>query len=374
MKISYISGVCVKNDAISNAIREEIAALRASGIEDVRLYAYACHYEEIPFSRVNTLAEIAFDGHFQLSDVAVFHFGIYNPLFNVLPIVSRRAKRLVIFHNITPKEFVPTENHPLIDKSFRQVSNITWADHVICDSETNLAVLRSFGICIPASVLPIAVQVPATPPPVKPSFADGILRIVFIGRFVRSKGPLDLLAALERVIESSPVRHLRLDMVGNLVFSDQNIVADIQQEAQRFEREYGQRIQIRIHGDAEEETKQWLLQEADLFVLPTYHEGFCVPIVEAMASGCKVIAYDNSNTPAISGGLAALTPTGDVAQLALAMKDCLKRLRSLEWQGAGVGSYAEYAILAREHVQQFAPQRVSEDFVRFVKSFAGNRA
>ena len=31
MKISYVNGICVRNDAISNAIRAEIGALRAQG-------------------------------------------------------------------------------------------------------------------------------------------------------------------------------------------------------------------------------------------------------------------------------------------------------------------------------------------------------
>ena len=49
-----------------------------------------------------------------------------------------------------------------------------------------------------------------------------------------------------------------------------------------------------------------LPRDAGVFVLPTRHEGFCVPIVEALAAGCKVIACDNSNTPAVTGGLASL--------------------------------------------------------------------
>ena len=50
-----------------------------------------------------------------------------------------------------------------------------------------------------------------------------------------------------------------------------------------------------------------------------------MPVLEALASGCKVISYDNSNLPAISGGLAQLVPTGDVAALAAAIADAAPR-------------------------------------------------
>jgi len=71
-------------------------------------------------------------------------------------------------------------------------------------------------------------------------------------------------------------------------------------------RDAGDRIVVRLHGDAPEDAKERILRDADVFVPPARHAGFCVPIVEALAAGCKVIAYDNSNTPAVTGGLASL--------------------------------------------------------------------
>src|SRR5205823_12724556 len=122
-----------------------------------------------------------------------------------------RAKRLVVFHNVTPKEFTSPELHRAMDRSSVQLSNMCWADHVVCDSETNLAVLRSLDIQVPASVIPVAV--PAGPPPkAKPCFADGIVRLAFVGRFVRSKGALDVLVVLPRVLGELPDIQLQLDL------------------------------------------------------------------------------------------------------------------------------------------------------------------
>jgi len=264
------------------------------------------------------LKDVVFDQNFQSSDLVVFHFGIFYPLFDLLVVTPKKAKRLVVFHNITPKQFVPAKNHPTIDRSFKQMANIVFADHVICVSQTNLDVLRAAGINTPASVLPLAVHGDLHAPTRKPSAIDDLVRLLFIGRFVRSKGPGELLEALHPLLanKSAP---LSLDMVVKSSFSDAALIEEVRSFIEVLHRSHRDRVKITIHSDATDDVKNQLLRDADLFILPTYHEGFCVTIVEALASGCKVITYDNSNMPAISGGLARLTATGDIAALSCAI-------------------------------------------------------
>ncbi len=370
LKISYVNGVCVRHDAISNAILGEIQALRQRGYCDLKLFTFRCDYPEIPFHQVTTPEAIAEDPHFQASDLVVFHFGIFSPLFELLPKVHYGAKRLVVFHNITAKEALAPDDYPMFDKSMAQMARISLAHRVICDSETNLGVLRQDGIDTPATVLPLAVRLKSPAPLVKPSFADQTLRIAFVGRFVRSKGPQDLLAALAEAARAQATRNIRLDLVGNIGFSDATLLAELETVAKRLEDTTAGRLTIRFHGDASEDVKQQLLQDADLFALPTYHEGFCVPIVEAMASGCKVVTYDNSNTPAISGGPAQLVPTGNVAEFAGALGNAMTQVLSDAWRNQG--GYADYVVAAAAHVAQFAPALVDERFVDFIQDWVMN--
>jgi glycogen(starch) synthase len=371
LKISYVNGVCVKNDAISNAVRDEILALRQRGYSDVKLYTMQCDYPEIPFDRVNSAEAIAEDPHFQASDLVIFHFGIFSPLFELLPKVRSGTKRLVVFHNITAKEALGPEDHPMFDKSMAQMAKINLAHRVICVSETNLGVLHQAGIATPATVLPLAVRLKSPAPVVKPSFGDHTVRIVFVGRFVQAKGPHDLLAALAECTRARAEMNIRLDLVGNLAFSDAKLLVKLKLMAERLAKTTGGRLAITFHGDASEDVKQQLLQEADIFALPTYHEGFCVPIIEAMASGCKVVTYDNSNTPSISNGVAQLVPTGNVAEFARALGQAITQVLSDGWQNQG--GYTAYVVAAAGHVAQFSPALVDKRFVDFIEGWVTNK-
>jgi glycosyltransferase involved in cell wall biosynthesis len=365
MRVSYVHGVCVKYDAISNCIRDEIHILQRNGISDVRLYAYCCEHEALPFTKVNELRDVVFDPPFQASDLVVFHFGVFYPLFNLLLLSPRRAKRLVVFHNITPPGLVSPGMRGVIEKSFAQMSNIVWADHVACVSDTNLEVLRSAGIQTPATVLPLAVHSDVGPAQ-KPSFSDQVIRIAFVGRFAKSKGVADLLAAVHHFVATAQGPRLQIDLVGNMMFSDIAVVTEAENIARMLDRRFGRRVAVKIHGDASEEVKRCILRDADLFVLPSYHEGFCVPIIEAIASGCRVVAYSNSNIPAISGGLATLVATGNVDSLSTAVHEGIMQVSSAQWRGKGVGSYEEYVHIAEKYVDRFSPRRTARDFIRLV--------
>jgi glycosyltransferase involved in cell wall biosynthesis len=365
MKIAYIYSQCTAYDAIGNMIHREITWLQNAGHE-VFLFSETCDHSDLPFIRATSIADVVFNQFFQTCHKVIFHFGIFYQLFNLLPIVPQHAKRIVVFHNITPKEFVRPSLHGVIESSFKQLTNVSFAHHVICDSKTNLKVLRRAGVKTPGIIIPLSIDHKLKAPIKKLSFNDRIFRIIFLSRLVPSKGPVDLMKATLHLIEKTKGK-IRINIVGNTKYSDDLTLAQVQNDIQTMTQRFPKRFTAKFHGTCSEQEKRRMLIDADLLVLPTYHEGFCLPIPEALASGCCVVAYDNSNVPAISGGLATLVPTGNIERLSQALIDLHNLIRSEYWKTVG---YLQHVHAARNHVAQFRSDLIEKRYLNFIENLS----
>ena len=79
-------------------------------------------------------------------------------------------------------------------------------------------------------------------------------------------------------------------------------------------------VEVRFHGPIEHARVSRVLQEADLFVLPTLGENFGHAILEALAMGCPVVITDRTPwTSAVTAGAGALVDPGDAAGTARAI-------------------------------------------------------
>lgn len=142
-----------------------------------------------------------------------------------------------------------------------------------------------------------------------------------MGRFVQAKGVLDLLNAAQcaMALGASP---FHLSLVGNEHLSDPEIVV----EARRLASEPELAGAVSILGELDDDrlTAQYLASDA--LVVPSYHEGYCVPVVEAIAAGAHVIATDAGNLPNLVAGIGRTVPAGDVPALAGAISDLVDRI------------------------------------------------
>ncbi|MBE2269494.1 MAG: glycosyltransferase family 4 protein [Anaerolinea sp.] len=73
---------------------------------------------------------------------------------------------------------------------------------------------------------------------------------------------------------------------------------------------------LRWIGYVEEAEKPAIYRMASVFVFPTMYEGFCLPVVEAMACGTPVVANDIPVLAEVVGEGAFLTKTGDERAMA----------------------------------------------------------
>ena len=109
----------------------------------------------------------------------------------------------------------------------------------------------------------------------KPLFSK--IEIVYAGKLSRAKGVPWLLRALEQVQDQDVILHVAGDGAGME-----------KEECLALGKALGDRVIF--HGALPHDKLARLMQQAHLFVLPSFYEGMPLVIMEALACGCRVIS------------------------------------------------------------------------------------
>lgn len=297
-------------DAVGAAARDTIEALQGLPGLLVEGIGTRNDYPELDVEIAPSLADLLLSPRFRAADLLIYHFAIHHEYFDALWLGNGHGRQVVRFHNVTPRRLMALQHHPVIDRSIAQFAALGQADEIWGDSPFNCHTLQLAGLRPDMMrVLPLAVRrPPLTRFEDKPR--DGTVNLLYVGRIMPSKGVLDLVDAIGRLaMDNLPLFHLRL--VGNLSFSDPAYVAQVQERIAR----YGLGERVEFAGTADDATLALNYRRAHLLALASYHEGFCVPVAEALRAGTVPVTYDAGNLPAIANGLSRLVPTGDIAAL-----------------------------------------------------------
>lgn len=367
LTVSFVTGVVVQRDAISNICREQLEAVARLGRlrrQCVRVKLFALH-TDVPDSRIvlaRDAAALTCDEHFQNSHLIVYHFGIRYPLFDSILLAPRSARVAVTYHGITPPALLPASVQPALYESYRQLVNLHTADVVTTTSRYTAADVLRVGV--PASkvvVLPNPVGFDRLPDPDRrrpPGGPDEAIRLVYIGRFVSAKGVLDVLKAA-RAFLAKGGRPLRIDLIGSRTFSDPVYL----EELQRYAAGHGLDEAARFQFDVPESVLKEALAGADALLMPSHHEGFCVPVIEAMASGCFPICSDAGALPETSAGHGLTFAVGDAGALARRLEEFARaRVEGGYPTDSGFVPWADWQRRAREYAAGFARAHYHERF------------
>lgn len=131
---------------------------------------------------------------------------------------------------------------------------------------------------------------------------------LFVGRVMPNKRQLDLVRA--HAIHRRSNGNGRLHLVGDLSFSP--YVDAIRAEIDRL----GAHDHVVVHGKVSQRQLLDRYRDAGLFVCLSEHEGFGVPLLEAMAAGLPVVARDEAAVAETMGGAGALITDRDPATAA----------------------------------------------------------
>ena len=329
--IHQLSVSAAYGDAIGGEIFTIRDALRQAGYESevfVELVDSRMAREVRPYQEYRE--------HSDPGNVALLHFSLGSRVSALAREIDDRL--VVIYHNITPGEyFAPYALGIARDCQRGRVELATLAERsslALGDSEYNRRELEELGFD-PTGVLPLIIDLSRLDGPVDPMvrqrFADGRTNLLFVGRCVPNKSIEDLLRAFayyRRFID----HRSRLIIVGEyrsfVLYFDalQQLCADLKLD------------EVYFTGHVSQPELNAFYEIADCFVCTSEHEGFCVPIFEAMHRELPVVAYSAAAIPYSTGRGVLLLDDKDPALFAetvhqLLTDDGLKK-RLLERQQA----------------------------------------
>jgi len=211
------------------------------------------------------------------------------------------------------------------DKNLRQAACL----HALCAAEADN--FRRYGLKNPIAIIPNGVDVPdsgkqksetGNQTTAAGTLAEKIPKlkgrpcILFLSRLHPKKGLSNLLQAWQRVAHDFRDWRLLIAGAGQPAY---------EQELRDLAKNYGLEKSVVFTGPVYGEDKRQLLAAADVFVLPSFSEGFSVAILEAAAAGVPVLLTPECHFPELVKAGAAF----EMAPQASAIEGGLRQILEL---------------------------------------------
>jgi glycosyltransferase involved in cell wall biosynthesis len=187
------------------------------------------------------------------------------------------------------------------------------ADALLPCSVFEAQMMRHFGLTQPQEVVPLWVDVPfiRSVPMQPPALKMPRPWLLFVGQLTPRKGYDLVVRALPAIVEQYP-------NVSLLIVSGINLAQ--REHLRTLARRSGVERHIHLLGYLTDEELINLYRASDALLFPTRYEGFGLPLLEAMAAECPLIATDIPVVREIvrDGANGLLVPYNDAAALARA--------------------------------------------------------
>jgi len=307
LRVDQLLAGFADGDAISQAALAMRDVLRGGGLES-DIYAEPRHTSP-------TLRGVARDvAAYRPGDAVLHHYSIGSPVVNQF--VGAATKRVLVYHNITPDSyFAPydTAVAASLREARRQLGLVArQVDAVWAVSEFNAAELRALG-CPDVQVFPLVfdrrTMDVAEAPEIRGRLAGPLTTYMAVGRLAPNKRLEMLIKAFHFLVRGlNPYSRLVLigsrDSCPRYVDMLQMLVSDLDIPNVCFE------------GFAAPEALATYYRCADVVVSTSDHEGYCLPLLEAMHHEAVVVAHRVGGMPEAMGGAGVLYEGLDAAGLA----------------------------------------------------------
>lgn len=336
-KACIINGNCVINDAVGSHIVAQLQALTTAGYQTLLITEFIDSRLPIEVRRSAVAVKIAeikqadnrfqwLIKHFISAELVIVNYSTY---YDLALLIKQAQHATVIFdyHGVTPPHLWDSQATGYTDLLLGQqnLNLVQYADFAIAHSQyTRNELIQTEQI--PAgrvSIMPYAV---ITQPKLTQSAKKSLIEqyslegkqiLLYVGRMAPNKRILDLVEALALVKQKYPA--VILFLVGDN--QSEPYQAYLKTVTKRAKELYCSE-NIIWTGQVPEINPYYDL--CDLFVTASVHEGFCMPVVEAMARGKPVIAAAATALPETVGSAGLLfepqNPTDLAAKIMLLLQ------------------------------------------------------
>ena len=322
MRVAQITPTLAVGDAVGNNCLAIDTILREAGF-DADLYAVNID-DKMLKGRCKPLSKLKPLGN---NDILLYHMAIAMRM----DLLHYGGRRIFQYHNVTPPEFY-TQYMPFIAnacsdglaemRSLRNVPELCWAD-----SDFNKRDLIEAGYTCCIHTVPILV--PFEDYEKEPDrevinrYNDDYVNFLFVGRVVPNKAHEDVIRTFAWYQKHINPK-CRLFLVGNT--SLYNYVGKLK----RYSKVLGAENVI-FPGHISFNAILSYYHTADVFLCMSQHEGFCVPLLEAMYFHIPILARNTTAIPYTLGGSGVLLEDNDPVKAAL-MVDRIMRDKALREQ------------------------------------------
>ena len=286
-----------KGDAIGDSSRRMRAMLRALG-HDSEIYALTI--DDVLQGDVRPFSDSAA----QQGDLTIFHYALPSPMTEAFARLPRG--RVLQYHNITPAHYFAPYDPALFRLTSLARADVATlvgrVDLALGVSEFNRRELDAMGFA-PTGVLPLAVDTSRVTQPVRrPALekvlsSNDVVNFLFVGRIAPNKKIEDhlMLAEFYKRYVDEYYRFIFVgkdDAVPQYYASIRAMMARYRLPPDRFI----------FTGPVPDEDLAVYYRHAAVYISLSEHEGFCAPLIEAMAADVPVLAYAAAAVPETLGG------------------------------------------------------------------------
>jgi glycosyltransferase involved in cell wall biosynthesis len=236
-------------------------------------------------------------------ELTIFHYALPSPM--TAAFASIGSGRVLQYHNVTPaRYFAPYDPALFRLASLGRKELGTLVGHVdlaLGDSDYNRQELEAMGFAR-TGVFPIAVDTarvtqPVHRPALESILDDGLVNFLFVGRIAPNKKIEDHIRLAE-VYKRNIDAYYRFIFVGryDVVPRYYSMIRALMSEFRLLNDRFV------FAGAIPDEELAIYYRHAAVYISLSEHEGFCVPLVEAMAADVPVLAYAAAAVPDTLGG------------------------------------------------------------------------